>query len=147
MRLLVRWLISAVSIMIVAYLVPGFVVHGIVAALIAAVIIGLVNATLGSVVKILTLPLTFLTLGLFLIVVNAIMLKVAAALSPGFEVQTWGAAFIGAILLSLVSTFLHWLIGDKRSERIVRLLFISFRSERSLRSVFPVRCVNERHQC
>ena len=120
MRLLVRWLISAVSIMIVAYLVPGFVVHGVVAALIAAVIIGLVNATLGSVVKILTLPLTFLTLGLFLIVVNAIMLKVAAALTPGFEVQTWGAAFIGAILLSLVSTFLHWLIGDKRSERKAR---------------------------
>ena len=54
MRLLVRWLISAVSIMIVAYLVPGFVVHGVIAALIAAVIIGLVNATLGSVVKILT---------------------------------------------------------------------------------------------
>jgi putative membrane protein len=120
MRLLVRWLISAVSIMIVAYLVPGFVVHGVVAALIAAVIIGLVNATLGSVVKILTLPLTFLTLGLFLIVVNAIMLKVAAALTPGFEVQTWGAAFIGAILLSLVSTFLNWLIGDKRSERMAR---------------------------
>jgi putative membrane protein len=120
MRLLVRWLISAVSIMIVAYLVPGFVVHGVVAALIAAVIIGLVNATLGSVVKILTLPLTFLTLGLFLIVVNAIMLKVAAALTPGFEVQTWGAAFIGAILLSLVSTFLNWLVGDKRSERIAR---------------------------
>lgn len=118
MRLLIRWLISAVSIMIVAYLVPGFVVHGVVAALIAAVIIGLVNATLGSVVKILTLPLTFLTLGLFLIVVNAIMLKVAAAITPGFEVQTWGAAFIGAILLSLVSTFLNWLIGDKRSERI-----------------------------
>lgn len=120
MRLLVRWLISAVSIMIVAYLVPGFVVHGVVAALIAAVIIGLVNATLGSVVKILTLPLTFLTLGLFLIVVNAIMLKVAAALTPGFEVQTWGAAFIGAILLSLVSTFLNWLVGDKRSERLAR---------------------------
>jgi putative membrane protein len=120
MKLLVRWLISAASIMVVAYVVPGFVVHGILAALIAAVIIGLVNATLGSILKIITLPLTFLTLGLFLLVVNAIMLKVAAVLSPGFEVQTWGAAFLGAILLSLVSTFLHWLIGDRRSERIAR---------------------------
>ncbi len=120
MKLLVRWLISAASIMVVAYLVPGFVVHGIIAALIAAVIIGLVNATLGSLVKLLTLPLTFLTLGLFLIVVNAIMLKVAAALTPGFEVQTWGAAFIGAILLSLVSTFLHWLVGDKRADVMAR---------------------------
>ena len=120
MKLIVRWLISAVSIIVVAYLVPGFVVHGIVAALIAAVVIGLVNATLGSILKIVTLPLTFLTLGLFLLVVNAIMLKVAAAISPGFEVQTWTAAFIGALLLSLVSTFLHWLVGDKRSERLAR---------------------------
>lgn len=120
MKLLVRWLISAASIMVVAYVVPGFVVHGILAALIAAVIIGLVNATLGSILKIITFPLTFLTLGLFLLVVNAIMLKVAAALSPGFEVRTWGAAFLGAILLSLVSTFLHWLVGDKRSERLGR---------------------------
>lgn len=120
MKLLVRWLISAASLIVVAKLVPGIVVHGFIYALIAAAIIGLVNATLGSVVKLLTLPLTFLTLGLFLIVVNAIMLKVAAALSPGFEVQTWGAAFIGAILLSLVSTFLHWLVGDKRSERMAR---------------------------
>lgn len=120
MKLLVRWLISAASIMVVAYVVPGFVVHGIVAALIAAVIIGLVNATLGSIVKLLTLPLTFLTLGLFLLVVNAIMLKVAAAIAPGFEVQTWTAAFIGAILLSLVSTFLHWIVGDKRSEVVTR---------------------------
>ena len=120
MKLLLRWLISAASIMVVAYVVPGFVVHGIRAALIAAIIIGLVNSTLGSLLKIITLPLTFLTLGLFLVVVNAIMLKVAAAISPGFEVQTWSAAFIGAILLSLVSTFLHWLIGDQRSERIAR---------------------------
>jgi putative membrane protein len=120
MKLLVRWLISAASLMVVAYIVPGIVVRGLLAALIAAVIIGLVNATLGTVVKILTLPLTFLTLGLFLIVVNAIMLKVAAALSPGFEVQTWTAAFIGALLLSLVSTLLHWLVGDKRSDRLAR---------------------------
>jgi len=120
MKLIVRWLISAVSIIVVAYVVPGFVVHGITAALIAAVVIGLVNATLGTILKILTLPLTFLTLGLFLVVVNAIMLKVAAAISPGFEVQTWTAAFIGALLLSLVSTFLHWLVGDNRRESMAR---------------------------
>ena len=120
MKLLLRWLVSAVSIIVVAHVVPGFVVHTFIAALIAAAIIGLVNATLGTVVKILTLPLTFLTLGLFLIVINAIMLKVAAAFSPGFEVQTWGAAFIGAILLSLVSTFLNWIVGDKRADSRAR---------------------------
>ncbi len=114
MRLLIRWLVSAISLIIVAYFVPGFVVRGFIAALLAAVVIGFINATLGLVVKIATFPLSLLTFGLFLIVVNAVMLKVAAAITPGFQVQTWSAAFLGAILLSLVSWFLHWLIGDKR---------------------------------
>lgn len=114
MRLLVRWLINALSLLIVAYLVPGFVLHGFVAALIAAVVFGFVNATLGTVLRILTLPLTVLTLGLFLVVINAVMLKMAASVTPGFIVQTWKAAFLGAIVLSLVSAFLHWLIKDDR---------------------------------
>ena len=59
------------------------------------------NATLGLVLKVLTFPLTIVTFGLFLIVINAIMLKMAAAITPGFEVRTWKAAFIGAILLSI----------------------------------------------
>jgi len=114
MRLLVRWLINALSLLIVAYFVPGFVLHGFMAALIAAVVFGLVNATLGLVLKVLTFPLTVVTFGLFLVVINAIMLKMAAAVTPGFAVQTWKAAFIGAILLSLISAFLHWLIKDDR---------------------------------
>ena len=114
MRLLVRWLINALSLLIVAYLVPGFVLRGFVAALIAAVVFGFVNATLGTVLRILTLPLTVVTLGLFLVVINAIMLKMAAAVTPGFVVQTWTAALIGALLLSLISAFLHWLIKDDR---------------------------------
>jgi putative membrane protein len=85
-----------------------------VAALIAAIVFGLVNATLGLVLRILTFPLTIVTFGLFLVVINAIMLKMAAAVTPGFAVQTWTAAFIGAILLSLISAFLHWLIKDDR---------------------------------
>lgn len=117
MRLLVRWLLSAAALMIVAQIVPGFRVRGFGYALIAAVVIGFINATLGSLAKIVTFPLTILTFGLFLIVVNAVMLKVAAFFSPGFAVQTWTAAFIGAILLSLVSGFLHWLVSDKREER------------------------------
>ncbi len=100
--------------MIVAYVVPGFELHGFVAALIAAVVFGLVNATLGLVLKILTFPLTIVTFGLFLIVINAIMLKMAAAVTPGFIVHTWTAALLGAIVLSLVSAFLHWLIKDNR---------------------------------
>ena len=114
MRLLVRWLINAVSLLIVAYIVSGFEVHGIGAALIAAAIFGVVNATLGLFLKIITFPLTILSFGLFLIVINAILLKMAASVTPGFAVHTWTAALIGAIVLSLVSTFLHWLIKDDR---------------------------------
>jgi putative membrane protein len=117
MRLLVRWLVNAISLMIVAYFLPGLQVRGFVAALIAAAVIGLINATLGTVLKIVTFPITILTLGLFLIVINALMLKIAAAFVPGFYVRDWFTAIVGAILLSLVSSLLHWLVGDERRER------------------------------
>jgi putative membrane protein len=112
MRLLVRWLINAVSLVIVAYLVPGIELQGFMAALIGAIVFGFVNATLGLILKILTFPLTIVTFGFFLIVINAIMLKMAASVTPGFIVHTWLAALEGAIVLSLVSTLLHWLIRD-----------------------------------
>jgi len=114
MRVLVKWLVNAVSLLIVAHFVSGFVVHGFIDALIAVLVIGLVNATLGSVLKILTFPLTIVTLGLFLIVINAAMLKLAANVTPGFEVSTWTAAILGAIVLTLVSSFLHWIVRDDR---------------------------------
>ena len=117
MRLLVKWLLSALALMVIAHFVPGFYVRNFVDALIAAAVIGLINATLGTVVKFLTLPLTILTLGLFLIVVNALMLKVAAFFVPGFQVRTWTAAIIGAILLSIVSAIMHALLDDQRRER------------------------------
>ncbi len=110
MVLIVHWLLSALSILIVAHLVPGFEVRGFGTALIAALVIGLVNATLGFVLKILTLPLTILTFGLFLIVVNALMLSFAALLVPGFSVHGFGAALLGAIVLSLVSFVLRFLV-------------------------------------
>jgi putative membrane protein len=114
MRLLVRWLINALSLLIVPYIVPGFELHGFGAALIAAIVFGIVNSTLGLVLKIITFPLTIFTFGLFLIVINAIMLKMAASVTPGFIVHTWTAALLGAIVLSLVSAFLNWLIKDNR---------------------------------
>jgi putative membrane protein len=113
-KLLVRWLINAIALLIVAYFVPGFRLSGFGAALIAAVVIGFVNSTLGLILKVLTFPLTIVTFGLFLILINAIMLKMAASVTPGFVVDTWTAAIIGAILLSLITSFLHWLIKDER---------------------------------
>src|SRR6266852_3327518 len=100
MKVLLRWLINAVSLLIVARFVSGFVLHGFVDALIAALVIGFVNATLGTILKVLTFPLTIVTLGLFLIVINAVLLKMAAAVTPGFEVHTWTAAILGAIVLT-----------------------------------------------
>lgn len=117
MRLFIRWLISALSLLIVAYFVPGFRISGFGGALIAAAVIGFINSTLGLLLKVITFPIWILTFGLFLIVINAAMLKLAAFFMPGlFEVRTWGAAIIGAILLTIVSALLHGIVGDKRRE-------------------------------
>jgi len=106
-NLLVTWLLSALSLLIVAYVVRGFTVSGFGSALIAAVVIGLVNGTLGFFLKIVTFPLTILTLGLFWWVINALMLKVAAAFVPGFKIDGFLPALIGALALSLVNLILR----------------------------------------
>ena len=110
MRMLIHWVLTAVAIWIVSRLVPGFSVNGPVAALIAAVVIGFVNATIGLFLKIVTFPLTMVTFGLFWLIINAVMIKLASALVPGFRVDTFGAAFWGAIVLSLVNMALKWLV-------------------------------------
>lgn len=118
MRLLLNWVLSALAVWIVAKLVPGFSVSGPVAALIAALVIGFINATIGALLKILTFPLTLLTLGLFWLIINALMLKLASALlAPGFQVNGFMAAFLGAILLSLVNMILKWLVNPPRETR------------------------------
>lgn len=101
------WLVAAISLVITANIVPGIEVVSFPAALIAAVVIGLVNATVRPIITILTLPLTILSLGLFLLVVNAISLSfaswLAGVLDIGFVVKGFWPAFFGAIVLSFVS--------------------------------------------
>lgn len=116
MRLLLNWVLSALAVWIVSRVVPGVYVHGAAAALIAALVIGFVNATLGLFLKIITFPLTLLTFGLFWLVINAAMLELASAIVPGFEVRGFGAAFIGAIVLSLVNMLLRWLVESRRDD-------------------------------
>jgi putative membrane protein len=116
MRMLIHWVLTALAIWIASRVVPGFSVSGPLAALIAAVVIGFVNATLGFFLKIVTFPLTVLTLGLFWLVINAIMIKLAAAIVPGFHVETFGAAFWGAIVLSLVNMALKWIVMPERAK-------------------------------
>ena len=113
-RVLLNWLISAVALIVVSYVVPGFYLRGFLAALWAAVVIGFVNATLGAFLKFVTLPLSILTLGIFWLVINAIMLELASFFSPSFRIAGFGAAFIGAIVLAIVQMLLRWLLLPKR---------------------------------
>src|SRR5579863_2578623 len=118
MRLLLNWILSAVAVWIVAQLGIGISVRGAVSALIAALVIGFINATIGLVLKVITFPLTLLTLGLFWLVINALMLELASALlSPGFQVHGFLAAFLGAIVLSLVNMFLKAIVMPSKDRQ------------------------------
>ena len=101
------WIVAAVSLVITAYIVPGMAVVSFPAAMVAAVFIGLVNAVVRPIITLLTLPLSILTLGLFLFVVNAISLSLASwlagAFNIGFAVNGFWPALVGSIVLSFVS--------------------------------------------
>jgi len=118
-RVLVNWLVSAAALWVVSQLVPGFHISGLGSALIAVMMIGLVNATLGALLKILTFPLTVLTLGLFWWVINGLMLWVASSLVPGFVITSFSSALVGSVVLSVVNMVFHWLLprGDVSSRR------------------------------
>lgn len=112
MRLILHWILSAIALIVVSRLVPGFHVHGPVPALIAAVVIGLLNATVGLFVKIITFPLTILTLGIFLLVVNGLMILLASAVVPGFHVYGIVPAFWGAVILALLGMLIRAIVKD-----------------------------------
>ena len=111
--LLLSWIISAVSILIVGHIIPGFEVLSFGSALIAAVVIGLINATVGLFLKIITFPLSILTFGIFLLVINALMLMFASSLLSGFTVTGFWAAFFGAIVLAIVNMLFRSLVGGR----------------------------------
>jgi putative membrane protein len=114
MKLLIHWLISAVLLLVVSHVVPGFHVSTIGAALIAALVVGFVNATLGLLLKVVTFPLTILTFGIFLIVINALMLKLSATVVPGFRISGFMPAFWGAVLLAVLDLVVKWLTPEKQ---------------------------------
>jgi putative membrane protein len=108
---ILHWLLSGVSLIIVANILPGIEVDGFGAALIAAFVVGLVSATVGILLKIIFLPFIFLTLGIVYFLINGLMLKLAAAIVPGFRVNGCLPAVLGSILLSLVDYLLFRLAG------------------------------------
>lgn len=108
--IIIRWVLNALALYIVAKILPGFHLTDFGSALIAAVVIGLVNALIKPLLFLLTLPVTIITFGLFAFVLNALMLMLASALTPGFKIDGFVTALLGSILLSIVTTVFHSLI-------------------------------------
>ena len=112
MTLLLQWLLSAQALVIVSRLVPGFFVAGIWPALIASLVIGFLNATIGLLLKIVTFPLSIITLGIFLLVINALMIRLASGIVKGFDVRGFFPAFWGAVVLALLNMLIRYLMKE-----------------------------------
>lgn len=110
MLLVLRWLLNAAALYLTTLIVSGIAVEGTGALLLAALIIGLLNAVLKPVLVVLTLPITILSLGLFYLVLNGILFALASVLTPGFSVAGFGAAFLGALVMSVLGILFHALL-------------------------------------
>ena len=111
MRLLLKWLLSAASLLFVAYVYSGVEVKSFTSALIAAFVIGLFNVVLRPLLVVLTLPVTIVTVGLFLFVINALMFWAAASVLSGFHVAGFGAALLGSLIYSLLGLLIESALG------------------------------------
>lgn len=109
---LMRWAISALALWVASAVVPGMEIHGLGNFLLAALLLGFVNAIVRPIVVLLTLPLTIVTLGFFLVVVNAIMLQIVAWLLDPLRFSGFGAALLAALVVSVVSWLTSWMIGS-----------------------------------
>ncbi len=117
MRLILKWLLSAIALLAVAYLYNGVQVTSFGSALIAAAVIGLLNMVVRPVLVVLTLPVTIVTLGLFLFVINALMFWAASGLLQGFHVNGFGAALLGSLIYSLLGLVIEAALGGLFSKR------------------------------
>ncbi len=104
-----RWLILTVAICLTPYIVSGISVRSFIDALIAALILGILNIAIKPILQILTLPINLLTLGLFTLVINAILLEMVAWLIPGFSIVSFWSAILGGLFISIVSWILGWI--------------------------------------
>jgi putative membrane protein len=111
--ILLRWLISTISILIAAYLIDGIHVSGFLSAFFAAAILGILNAFFRPVVFILTLPINILSLGLFTLVINAVLLMMVSGVISGFTVDGFWWALLGSLIISLVSWLMTSLVNEK----------------------------------
>ena len=117
MKLLVKWLLSAAALLFVAYVYSGVQVESFASALIAALVIGLFNAVLRPILVVLTLPVTIVTVGLFLFVINALMFWAAAGVLGGFHVNGFGAALLGSLIYSVLGLLIESALGGLFSKK------------------------------
>lgn len=117
LKLLAKWLLSATALLAVAYLYSGVQVQSFPSALIAAFVIGLFNAVLRPVLVLLTLPVTIVTVGLFLFVINALMFWAAAGVLDGFHVNGFGAALLGSLIYSVLGLLIESALGGLFSKQ------------------------------
>jgi putative membrane protein len=115
--LVLRWIITTIALMIVPYIVTGFHISNVAAAFFAAAILGIFNALIRPVLILLTLPITVLTLGIFILIINTLMLQLAAAISPGVTVDSFGSAFWASIIISIVSWILNNFVAGGGGEQ------------------------------
>ena len=117
MKLILKWLLSACALLAVAHLYDGVMVTSFASALVAAFVIGLLNTVLRPLLIVLTLPVTVVTLGLFLFVINALMFWAASALLGGFEVRGFGAALLGSLIYSVIGLVIESALGHLLSKK------------------------------
>jgi putative membrane protein len=115
-RFLVHWLSISAALAITAWLLPGVHIANVSALLVAALVLGFLNAVLKPILILVTLPLTLLTLGIFYFILNAIVFALASVLAPGFTVEGFGSAFLGAILMSILSSMLSHFTRRREEE-------------------------------
>ena len=113
MGILIRWIILTVSIIAASYMLEGIHISGFFSAFFAAAALGILNALFRPILLILTLPINVLTLGLFTFIINALMLKMASGIIPGFEVHGFWTAVIGSLIISVISSLLNSFISDR----------------------------------
>ncbi len=114
MSILINWLISTLAILVAAYLIPGVQIQNYWTAIVLAVVLGLINAVIKPILVIITLPINLLTLGLFTLVINAVVILLAAAIVPGFTVASFWWALLFGLVLSLVNWVLKGLFAEKK---------------------------------
>lgn len=110
MKLILTWLISSLAVIVSAYLVPGAQITGFLAALLAAIMLGAVNSFIRPILLFLTLPINILTLGLFTLVINALMVLLAAAIVPGFSIASFWVALLFSVILSIITWLMEQVI-------------------------------------